>query len=567
MTRIVGANLYEDVLKKDFKYNEDVRRRVNVTREFEEQKRLAEELHHRRSVRLISDAIEGINKFVSKSLQLDGPGLFERQRDQLHGETLFLDMHISDHEMTFAMIEKSVKKLVTNLHVLRLKANLARKRSIPELMEPSKQSRRIFIIVEQAECLSRNLTNTLVGYLKNRLSDETSPTDAVMILFCLSIKIQTLPFDNMHCFGRMKGISKHSEETSRDRLNELLRSRNLKVKLAPDTLDFINIHSLNADSSITSICFLHCYCIFEHYQKLEEEDLLSKKEFEKLEYKHQALCDDIQCYARFLEEKDVWPEDVSDIYEELGRLDDLSLSTDFFNAIHGVRKIPHDRLVKRLQRVEDDFAELIDHKKQTKRNALTIMLSYKEKIINNKDDKDVVAQLIDDLMKYARNIRCPFNEHPNFYYNDRKSLIRGCFSSSRNYNELVEMRYLDQSTFFGILFSKILQSPGQIAAGELCEEVLPDFKELIKRTRKSVDKKQSSAPSPPKRSRRLTTIRASRKCDDKREDSSDEIDGLARALFVDVIDCMEHQGIVKLDARAKGKIIKRLAWPVMTKDE
>lgn len=540
LTRINEGNYYENVLKKNFTYDEDIRRKVNVKREFLEQKHIAEALHNQRFIELISDVIENVEKFVSKSLQLDRPGLFERQKDEIHAETLLLDMHVSDHEMTFAMIEKSIKRLVTNLHVSRLKANLARKRGIQELIESSEQSEIVFIIVEQAECLSRSLTETLVGHLRSRLSNRASTTDVVMILFCLSIRLQILPFDHMRCFKGMKGITKLSRDSFQDRLDVLLRSRDLKVKLAPATLDLIYLHSLYADASITNISYLHCYCIFEHYKRLDEKSILTEKEYKKLERKHQSLCDDLQCYALFLYDLDTWPQDASDLYEELGRLDDLSQSTEFFNAIHRIKKIPHDRLVGRLEMIAKQFT---DHKQQAKRNAPSILLSYKEKIANDKGEKHTVSELLDDLMKYARTIKCPFSKHPNFYFSDCQTLIRGCLKPARSQRELLQSGYLDESTFFGVLLNKVLSSPRLMAANELFDEVLTDFKELIS-THKT---EQSSESLQPRR--------------EHAEYSNEEMDGLVRALFIDTIDSMEHQGLVKLDPRSKGKVIKRLAWP------
>jgi hypothetical protein len=570
LTRIKEGNYYENLLQKEFTYDREVRERLHVQQEYLEQRKLTEELHQQRFVNVVSNAIEGVKNFVTKSLDLNGTALFNKQSEQIHGEQLLLDMHISDHEMTFVMIEKAVKKLVPGMHTLRFKAHQAKKRSITDLMEPCRQAKRVFIIIEQAESLSRVLTEALVGHLKNRLSDETSPTDAIMVLFCLSLsQLRSYPFNSMHCFGRMKGIRKHDVDDGKLSLYDLLRSRNLKVKLSPETLDFINLYSTHEDPSITSIKYLHCFSIFEHYHSLYEDDLLSEKDFKNLEHEHQSLCDDLQCLAIFLQEKDKWPLDVTDIYEELGLYDDLAESEEFFNACQGIKKIPHDRLVARLERVEKEFGNrLATNDKHPTTSTISILLSYKDKIANNKDCQDIVKQMIDDIMNYAQTIQCSICDRPNFYFNGRSSLIAHCLTSSRS-NEMLRY-HLNENTYYGVLLNKILHSTGQIAAAELFDEVSADFKRIMSldtipdtKTRQE----PSSQPSPPKRSRRLTTIRATRRCKEhngKQDDKDDERDGLARAIFVDMIDSMEHQGIVKLDPRTRGKVIKRLAWPIPT---
>lgn len=560
LTRIKEGNYYDSILSRKFDYDTEVKERKDVKQEFSSQKLVAEKLYHEKSAELISAAVEGVKDFVTKSMNLKGTNLFDKTEGQIHGEVLHLDMQLSDHEMTYTFIEKAVKKLVNNLHIIRLKANQARKRSISELMEPTRQSRRIFLIVEQTECLSRVLTETLVGLLKNRLSDETSPTDTIMILFCLSLRIKALPFDNLHCFGRMKGIHKQTDQSKVGYLEILLRSRGLKVKLGPNVLDFIYEHSLHTDSSITNVKYLHCYAIFEHYQRLNAESLISQAEYEELESQHQLLCDNILSLSLFLKDKDKWPTDATDLYSELESYSDLSKSHDFFDSLQSLRKISHDRLVKRFENVENQFGNLVTKsKKVVKQNAVSILSSYKDKIGNNRDCDEILLQLINDLMKYAKNIRSPFNEQRNFYFNNVRSLETGCFTASRRAEELSET-YLNESSYFGILFKRILNSPGNIAAAELCDEVLEDFKKLITIQESTTEKRQD--PVETKRSRRKTTIRASRKSMG-RETSEEERDGLARAIFVDMIDSMEHQGIVKLDARAKGKVIKRLAWPAM----
>jgi hypothetical protein len=362
----------------------------------------------------------------------------------------------------------------------------------------------------------------------------------------------------------MEGIVKNDKDTCKSTLSVLLRGDNLKVKLGPNTMYYIYLYSVNADSSITNVKYMHCYSILEHYSRLERLPQLTEKDYEKLEKKHQSLCDDLLCFAILLHESKSWPEDAAEIYDELGSHNVLSESQSFFDAVNGLKKIPHDRLVKRLDNVEKEFASS-KHESLTKLSAAAVIFSYKDKIINNKDCHDIVGQFTRDLMNYARCITCVFKGCDDFYIRNREAMMTECSTSSRGCKKMLDA-FSDESSYFGIIFKRLLCSSFQVGAGELCDEVLGDFEELMI-AQKPNDRTRQSSAAPSKRSRRQTTIRATRKCDERENAGATEKNGLARAIFVDMIDSMEHQGIVKLDPRAKGKVIKRLAWPIETNCE
>lgn len=571
LTRAREDNHIEEVLKLPHNYDDDIAARCVVKRQYFEQKQLAERTYAEKFKKLHEGILRDVHRFVEKCLDVHDEHLFVgNEAESIFGSIVNLDMQISDHEPTFNLIESSLKKH-KNLHVTRVSASSIRKRNLLEMLEPSKQSKRTLIMVEQAETLSRSLTDILVGHLKNRITDVLSPTTVIMVLFCLSTHIQELPFDHVNCFGRMDTIEKDRISEQREVLEELIRSREIRMKLGCGPLNYIYEYFVNVDASMASVIYLCSYAMFEYYYDLEDsyeqmDEVTRSACFKSTATinRHQYLCDQMYYFTELLCEKGLYPEDVTDIYEDMNKFDRLDQSIQFVDSVKNLRKFPQEALMRRIDAVILK-SQQTQNTKNGKVDVISILSKYKEKILNNKGCEEIITQLTDDLLKHAYDLGNPIKEdRDHIYFNNLNSLTESTLTAVRLPEKLIKY-FCRDGNYFGVLLRQhILTSQGQIGVHDLAADVSDEYRKIIRSERSCVIKKGPRIKiTPKKRGSRVSKALQSELEPVQRGLSPEEEDGLAKAIFVDVIDCMELQYLIKLDPKVKGRHLKRLIWPIL----
>lgn len=546
-------------------------------KEFIEQAGLARKRFGKQLQTINRKIITELDTFIDSSIDCDSRHLFATGRtERMHGAVLYLDMQTTDHEPTFDCIENHIKTRRRSMYVIRIGRDLIRKRGLLELLETCKNFSQIFVLIEQAETLNVSLTNTLIGHFRGRLQDDESPAQVVLMLFCLSAKIQDLALDATNCFGKITSIVRDKDLDSKDVLESLLRNEGSKFKIGANLLTLIYHCFIECDNSITNLSLMYIYAMYEYYSHLDNCEISSDGKKHKTSHStsnkgldsalkyHDFICDQMYYYQELLQDRGKFPDDVTYIYDELFAHDELAHSIDFIDAIKGIIKFPRQAILRRIEQVEKKFHDFGKTKKNND-DVVEILSKYKERIDNNEDCDIIVTNLVDELLEHARVLKNPNSlGHGHIYYNDSDAINDHILRSSRNNKRQIRC-YHDDSTYFGALFNQILDSPGHISINDLFNDVLPSLRELI-RTDRTQLVASSKGPrrkfTTPRKSIRTTPVKAAATRPDVSKTLSDEDEiGLAKAIFIDLIDCMEQNQLIKIDKRSiKGSMIKRLVW-------
>lgn len=499
---------------------------------------------------------EGVDRFVQRSL--DESMFPDTNRSRIHAATLLLDMQTSDHESTFDKIEQQLKRF-KYLHVQRIKSNLRRKRNLLELLETSCQSKKLFIMIEQAETLDTCLAETLVGNLYQRLQDDILPAEVIMILFCMSTKLQDLPIDSMGCFGRLDTIKRDTEIDKLIIKEHLFRSPNTTMKLGHEVLDYIYECYTNCDASIANIKFVFNYTLHEHCRnisrlgnfKLIASD--SSKFAKNVQNYHDYLCDELYCYYELIRGLNEWPEDVTVLYTELLDYDDFAQSVKVYEAIKYSIRLQPGALLNRFQRIQEIASDFIKRPE----SMTNIIAKYKLMIENNETYDNLSTNLGDELLAHAGTLRNPLKMNfKDAYYVDQESIILATLDTTR-VTKRFETHYLKPDPYFDIVCGGLLDCPSQISAHDLWHDVKEKLEIQIRKDREGRVKEKviKTKQTPKKKSRTTKNVMN----DDTEND--EQITGIAKSIFLDLVATMEHQHLVKLVRRGgKGLLIKRAFW-------
>lgn len=588
LTRIHEGNHIDLVLKFAYTYDHQITERCSVKSRYLEEKHKAEEIYQEKFKVLNRELLDSLDRFVETCLDLKNENLFAKYgSDGIYGATLCLNMRTSDHEPTYSLIENSLKKF-KRLVVVRLKVNSIRKRSLLNILEPSRLVKRVLIMVEQAETLSPAITDMLIGNLKNRVEDEASPTSVVMVVFCLSVRIQELPFDHFNGLAGFWPIESDNSHHNLEILEELVRNRGITMKLGPDALNFIHDYYQNVDPSISNVVYLLNHALFEHYHRLEDVykrmNESARSAWRKLESKyekHQYVCDQLLNLALLLRDQGLFPEDVSDVYELLLDYENLSHSKELVDALMNLGKLKHETSLRRIDRVLMR-AERVKATKNGMTTVVSILASYRDKILNNKDCTEIVSSMINELIEYVRDLENPLaKDIYHIYFHNRAELSKSSMTAARYEDTFMENFCGKDRTYFSILVRYLLNAQGSLGVFDLMTEVEDEYKELMRNERSPTLRKGPRIKVTPKkaagRSSRAAATTASAaitvsagtnvesQAAPKGLDGEEE-DGLIKALFADIIDCLELQLMIKLDPRTKQRCLKRLVWPAIRPD-
>lgn len=457
-----------------------------------------------------------LDELIEKLPARNGQDMFQ-DRDRMRAATLAMDVRTSDHEPTFKSIASYVKK-EKKMSILRIRPDLVRKRGLLELMEPFKNVKQVFVLVEQTETLGSTLIDQLTMSLRNRLESDILSVDLVFILFCTSSNV---PLIELSRFPILYTISCDKEIESRAILEDLIRNEHFPFKLGPSVLDLIYTCFVSIDPSFANLELMFNYTMHEYFSRDREiKDNTAANTY------HSYICDQLYYYLELLNDgHGKFPEDVTDLYDELFSHDELGHSVETVDAIKDLVKFPVDRILKRIDLVEKKATQLgrtkvhkpsQKNKKSRREDMLHILIEYKEKLINNEDSKEVVSCMRDELLEHIQLLKNPIKQNHGHIYilklKNRSCLIR--WLRSDKMNALFRKSY----PLFEYLHDKIQSSPGHLSKNDLFNDMISDHPKL------------------------------------------DE--GLAKAVFIDLMDGMEQSQLIKWDKRRgnDGGMIQRLVW-------
>lgn len=547
----MNPDINQDLLNLPFRYN-------NRKRDFFlKRKRLLDAHYAKKFKQLNAKVIDELDQFIDKSFDANDELQFPGRR-QLRGAVLVLDMQTSDHEPTLALIQDHVEKRNKLMGTIRLKSTITRKRNLLDVLKEKKHSR-LFVMVENTETFDYDLSNVLVGHLTGRLLEGSA--EVIMVLFCVSTKIQGLSIDTNDTFGKLTLINRDKEVASRELLEDLLRSKETEFKLGKKCLDYIYESYINCDASISNLKYLHQYAMFEYYSKLnnieesankqngDRDPMLNKSQLKAASEYHKYLCNQMYYFYDLTHDSGKFPEDITDIYDELLENDDLAQSVNFINAIKDIIKFPHSSLLRRIDLVDKRY-RMAPKTIYDKRDVTRIIFNYKDKILNNEDCKKIVMSLVDELIVFSQGLTNPLHgTNRKIYFNNTETFMERTLPSAR-YEKSVE-RFVDGSTDFSILYSLIHSSTSEISIADLFNDFVPMLEEWIEKNKPKSKKMKQTVSS--------RTLRRTTRAEKERSEVLD--DGLAKAIFIDILLSMEDQGLIKLELRTSRRgMIKKIIW-------
>lgn len=500
--------------------------------------------------------LAGVDAFVKRSIS---GGMFPNSHPRLHAATLMLDMQTSDHCTTFDLIERRVKRNSTRtqtISIQRIRSNLRRKRGLLELLELSIKKSIIFIMIEQAETLDTRLAETLVGNLYQRLECETSPTKVVMVLFCLSTRLQDLPFDSMGCFGKMETIKRDEQLDIAIIRNFLLHCQDILMKLHSDIAYLIMDCYLSIDASIANLRLMFKLCLHRHFSAMRVSPKLTPKDKSHIELaqrNHGTICDKLHLIYELMKSKDLWPDDVLSLYDELLSSKSLSTSISFYDNFKSNLKLNPDALLKRVRRA----IEWAEREKCPHNDLLGRLKDYESFLDNNPDCDRSVSNFINELLKEAQALENPLTEYGHIYFKDLTDIESKFLDTGRSLKYFNETNQ-GSSPYFQMICNSMLDCPSQISANDLWYEMKSDLEEkIILDSGKRAKTSKKALKSTPRKKSRLdveTQTLNEERCDI-------ESSGIAKSIFVDIVACLEHKHLIKLIRKGdKGLLIKRSFW-------
>lgn len=550
---LLPDNLFPDVSKICRK---ELQIREQIQNDFQSESSKAVKLFDKIFNELNEPIFDGVQDFVSKSLE---SRLFEIER--ICAATLLLDMHISDHEKIFVKIESSLRDVAkcirknsnSCMHVQRVRSNLRRKRNLIDLLESCPRTSYLFIMIEQSETLDTAMAESLVGNLTKRLRVEDSPTKVIMVLFCLSTKLQDLPIDAFNCFGKITSITTNKRIDSQIIKDRLLRCPGVEMKLGSKNLDFIYEIFLNNDASVTNLEYIFTYALHSYHRDRAYLGFCGKSE-KFVEY-HNHMCNELYCFYSLLSSDKQFPDDVTDLYDELLKNDTLVHSQAVYEAIHRLSYVSNKALMNRCQRRLD----LVEKYRKLKESITKVMYSYTKKFENNEDCDDLRKSFIKEVLEYAEKLYNPLlKENRYIYLNDETDLHRGALDALR-FQKSFQDQYMGLDPYIDMICKAILNSPSQLSASDLYHDVEHELKIKISQERqRQYILKPVKVKSTPKKKSRLTPIKSTKNTVDPKDES---IDDIAKGIFMDLIAALEHLHMIKLLRQTgKGLLVKRSVW-------
>lgn len=536
----IPRDVYKDLLKMRSTYNDAKNLKKSISKRYDVFRENSDSMFRMWLEESNKDLVEQLDEFIESSLNSEKSEFFSTPPETVHVVTVVLGMQASDHLPTIDMIEEHVNKNRSRIQVVRLQSDLSKKAALMSVFDDLKYQTNILAIVERSETFQTQLLGALVLILSGALKEGRTKT--AMIMVCMSSSIRNIttviPLDVMNRIGKLSHLVKDPKEVILDLRYQFFRGFEKDIKLGPNVAELIDLDFTERDASLANLKYLYQYAVLTHLSRQATLIAASKKEeLDSLDRYHQYIFNQMTYYFHLVRDQidQGWPTKLQDIIIELGKHGDLGQSALMQDAISRLNKFPPSRLLSRLKSSLDIY---YDHPwpdngksrsaKKSKRDEkddewkgddIYGPLKRYELILTEAEDKTkVIMEITGMLHNHVKSIRNPWKRPSSqSVYFDNGRLIKHHVIPSTRRNTLKVLT--NDATHLGILYSMIHGSTESISLADL----FADFKA------------------------KLTDI--------KNEE-------LVKAIFVDLIKCMEHKGLVKFEIKGKDKdsFIKRTVW-------
>lgn len=539
-----------------------VRRALRL--EYSKQRSIADEAFKQKIIRTNSEIIRSFEEFISKSISshyASRSSPSSSNSNIIHIAKLIFGLQTNDNDLTLKHIESHIKKIYPELHVQRI-GPASRSSEMFATICDHKYAAHLLVIIQQVELFEQQLIRRLLGLLHSRSHYGGNS----MVLFCTSDKSTRLPLQNMGYLGKTVEIYRTNETVDLSVADSLLIGENDRFKIGGQLIDTIDENVTCFEPSIMNYRYLYQYSMFEHYSRISsifsaKRDVLSsllKQEpnlignllklgslrekyvtqdlkksedivegavdlcdrlISELLRTHRYTCDQLICYFDMIGDESRTGQFASllDLYEELLKFDDLGQSADFLEKIRGLHKYANDRLIKRIDKANN--SRLIKSSGNTVKDqdVLEILNMYRDRLVNNDNCDSIKKELVEDLMKHCQTLRNPTRIELNeaLYYVDYQTVSTRCIPCSRNRTYWLDSCCKELSTLNNI----INEGPEEMSLRDLFDE--------------------------------FNVVR------DKGSNGQNGAKELEATIFVDLINSMEYQGLIKRDDKGR---LKKLIW-------
>lgn len=545
--------------------------------------------------------------------------------NQIHLATLILGMQSSDHPAIIDNIKAHItQKTRSGVQILSIHTNkrnnlvklLATIQDVNKLVVIVEKTE--YLGLDLLEFLVRSLSFLLGNNHKKRfvlllcMSTHERATQLI------------LPNRSARLVREGPTIVRESKDIVIDRLQRVILAENrLSFYVAPSVFEAIYDHFLEVNPSFANLKYLFGLAAFLHYQKDETILMLPPKDLVKLFKQRPQLKESIKglrtvrgidlkwndnlslansCHKRissvhnyhvFLKTqidayltllKDETGRNISkynELYLYLYTHDDLSQSAEVVDEINKLKQYKSETLQSRLLKISTNQHFTEPARYSNIESVSSIAAKYCTRLENNDNSKDIIKSLIVDLLRHCESLkniaRMPFAEAVLFS-DTRLFLERGIAMGIKN---ILDLRGNRSSKTYDTLYELIAGCAEEINMSDLYD----DFVDAMIRNDGGDDvivngndhNDDSDNESPPKATkmmpRRSTRVgryikdapipaaTATLKSKSKLKPISKESESFLKARFLDLIETMELEGVVKVDKRrTKMGFIRRTAW-------
>lgn len=603
----IPPRVCQSLMKLPFNYDKEREARAHARAMYREEKAISEDVFSKWLEGSNAGLLKQINECIEKTFN-NHKALFDIG-PTIWATSVALGIPPSDKAATLNMIESTFRDKVRAIQFLRILPDLVTKTQLQNFLElnfRTKTSQNLLVIVEQTDKMGVFVLDSLIGFFNNMQNRQRVKN--VMVFFCMAsshMSLDTiLPSAGVELVGRKGMIIKDISEDAFKRIESLIHGIGNTFKLSAELLDTIYNHTCFVDTSVMYLKYLYQYSMFRHYiygngtisnspkssnssprlsrrKSMRSSEMPSSlaKRGNKIKYNaasglcesritdlldyHTHLTQQLQLYFILLEDEtaESFPTTILELYLEVLKYENLSFSHNTIDAIFKLKSYSAEGIIRRIDSMKELNFNKLDHKAQP--NVYSILHRFRQKIENNEDSKDIRRDLQENLAHHIQFLKNPLKDpdSASVYFKDRVIFTDRTMPALRYdlSNDTLG------SNLFGILYKKICNSPEEISEQDLFYEFLQARKEQASQInlRKSVITPFYKFKSTTRRtgSSLQTKHLPSRDVDSKSEtEKKDERE--LRAVFADLLDCMQHQGIIERELRSsKRGIFKRNVWP------
>lgn len=556
------TTLRPNVYRGDWSLDQFIPVRRALRLEYFKQRSISDEAFKKKIVDANSEIIDRFEDFISKSITIhERPCSFfdVEMAHIIHAAKLIFGLQSNDNELTIRQLEDHTRGVHPEVHVERI-GPMSKYTNLVAALERHKHTTHFLLIIQQVELFEQQMIRRLIALLHSRSRCGGNS----MILFCTSDKSTKLPLQNIGYLGKIVEIYRAKDKVDLSVAESLLIGENSKFKIGGQLIDTIDENVTCFEPSIMNYRYLYQYSMFEHYCKIssvfsseravlksllrqqpnlignllllgsmKEKQIVQdlKKSTNVVESvtvvcddlvadllnMHKYTCDQLICYFELIVDESKAGKFASllDLYEELIKYDDLGQSVEFLEKIRGLSKYATDRLIKRIDRAKNIRSQKSSGHISKEKDVLDILNFYRDKLMNNDSCDKIKNSLVDDLLKHCQSITNPTRKELNeaIYYTDHRMISSRCIPYTRNSRYWFEGCCKD----LALLSSTIRESPEEMSLLDLFDE-FSAFRTKIT------------------------------------NGNSDDLDA---TIFMDLINDLEYQGLIKRDGKGR---LKKLVW-------